>query len=472
MKRSIRNIPLMALVLLIVLTILFVSCGCGTSTGEKCTEDTVFKAQDLFPEPPRPEGQKDVIELACEPIDTVRIGFIGLGMRGSGSVYRYTFIENVEIKAICDVVPENVEKTQKLLKEKGLPKADEYTGAEDWKKICERDDIDLIYVCTHWDLHTPIAVYAMEHGKHVAVEVPGALTIDECWQLVNTAERTRKHCMQLENCNYDFFEIATLNMAQQGLFGEIVHCEGAYIHDLRFLNFDEKAYWNMWRLKHLEKSDGNTYPTHGFGPICHIMNIHRGDKMNHIVSMSTNQFGMTAYAKEKFGEDSDYAKRAYKKGDMNTSLIRTEKGKTIMLQHDVTSPRPYSRLHTVSGTKGFAQKYPQKGIALEPDAHQFLPQDKLDALLKEYAHPIVKDIEEKAKAVGGHGGMDFIMDYRLIYCLRNGLPLDQDVYDAAEWSSIIELSRKSVENQSMPIRIPDFTRGAWKKVNTVTYFKK
>lgn len=460
-----------SLVLLTFLTIFLISCG--TDTDQQLSEDTVFMAQDIFPTPVRPEGQQDVIELSCDPIDTVRIAFIGLGMRGSGAIHRYTFLEGVKIVALCDVVPENVERSQQKLLEKGFPKADEYTGSEDWKTICERDDIDLVYVCTHWDLHTPIAVYAMEHGKHVVTEVPAALTINECWQLVNTAEKTRKHCMQLENCNYDFFEIATLNMAQQGLFGEVVHCEGAYIHDLRWLNFDEEnGYWDMWRLKHLEKTDGNTYPTHGFGPICHIMNIHRGDKMNYITSISSEQFGMTAYAKDKFGEDSDYAKRDYLKGDINTSLIKTENGKTIMLQHDVTSPRPYSRLHTVSGTKGFAQKYPKKGIALEPNAHHFLPQNKLDSLLKLYSHPIVKDIEEKAKEVGGHGGMDFIMDYRLIYCLRNGLPLDQDVYDAAEWSSIIELSVKSVENNSMPVKVPDFTRGSYKKVNTVTYFTK
>ena len=411
----------------------------------------------------------DAIELKCDPIETVRIGFIGLGMRGSGAIARYTQIDHVEIVAICDLVQENIDKCQKIITKNGLPKAAAYSGENDWKKICERNDIDLIYVCTHWELHTPIAVYAMEHDKHVAVEVPAALTIEQCWELVNTAERTRKHCMQLENCNYDFFEMATLNMAQKGLFGEIVHCEGAYIHDLRFLNFDEKGYWDMWRLKHLEKEDGNTYPTHGLGPLCHIMNIHRGDKMNHLVSMSSNQFGMSLYAKNKFGDSSEYAKKTYKKGDMNTTLIKTENGKTILIQHDVTSPRPYSRLHTISGTNGFAQKYPQKGIALEPNAHYFLAEEKLDSLLEEYAHPIVKEIEEKAKEVGGHGGMDYIMDYRLIYCLRNGLPLDQDVYDAAEWSAIIELSRKSVENNSAPIEIPDFTRGAWKKINKVTY---
>lgn len=443
------------------------------ATGQSADPKSLFKPAELFPEPMRPAGQQDVIELACEPIETVRIAFIGLGMRGEGAVHRYTFLEGVEIKALCDVVPENIKKCQKRLKKSGLPKADVYTDADDWKKICERDDIDLIYVCTHWDLHTPIAVYAMEHGKHVAIEVPGGLTIDECWQLVNTAEKTRKHCMMLENCNYDFFEIATLNMAQQGLFGEIVHCEGAYIHDLRWLNFDEEnGYWDMWRLNHLEKTDGNTYPTHGLGPVCHIMNIHRGDKMNYLVSMSTNQFGMTAYAREKFGEDSDYAKRDYRKGDMNTTLVKTAKGKTIMIQHDVTSPRPYSRLHTISGTKGFAQKYPRKGIALEPNGHHYLSETQLDSLVQVYTPGFVKDIEEKAREVGGHGGMDFIMDYRLVYCLRNGLPLDQDVYDAAEWSSIIELSLKSVENNSMPVRVPDFTRGAWKKLDKVTYHLK
>ena len=242
----------------------------------------------------------------------MHVGFIGLGMRGSGAIARYTQIDHVEIVAICDLFQENIDKCQKILSKNGLPKAAAYSGENDWKKICERNDIDLIYVCTHWELHTPIAVYAMEHDKHVAVEVPAALTIEQCWELVNTAERTRKHCMQLENCNYDFFEMATLNMAQKGLFGEIVHCEGAYIHDLRFLNFDEKGYWDMWRLKHLEKEDGNTYPTHGLGPLCHIMNIHRGDKMNHLVSMSSNQFGMSLYAKNKFGDSSEYAKKTYK----------------------------------------------------------------------------------------------------------------------------------------------------------------
>ena len=424
-----------------------------------------------FPEPPREPGVKDVLELRCEPLDTVRIAFIGLGMRGSEAVRRYTFLEGVRVVALCDVVPENVDNANKILVAKGLPRAESYTGPEDWKQVCERADVDLVYVCTHWDLHTPIGVYAMEHGKHVALEVPAALTVKECWQLVNTAEKTRRHCIQLENCNYDFFEMATLNMVQKGLFGEIVHAEGAYIHDLRYLNFnDTTGYWNMWRLKHNALENGNLYPTHGLGPIAHILNIHRGDRMDYLVSVSSGQFGMTAYAKEKFGEDSEYAQTAYLNGDMNTSVIRTLKGKSVMLQHDVTSPRPYSRLHTISGTKGFAQKYPRPGIALEPDGHAFLSDVALDSLLLLYEHPIVREVGLKAKEVGGHGGMDFIMDYRLVYCLRNGLPLDMDVYDAAEWSSIIELSRTSVANSGRPVAVPDFTRGAWEQLSQVTYY--
>lgn len=434
----------------------------------------MFEAREVFSTPQRPAGQTHVLELRTEPIDTVRIGLIGLGMRGQGAVHRLSFIEEAKIVAMVDVVPENVEQALETLRQMGRPEADVYTGAEDWKVVCERNDIDLIYVTTHWDLHAPIAVYAMERGKHVATEIPAALTIDEAWQLVNTAEKTRRHMMMLENCVYDFFEMATLNMAQQGLFGELVHAEGAYIHDLRSMLFAEVGepghYWDMWRLKHNEAKDGALYPMHGLGPLAHALNIHRGDRMEYLVSVSSGQFGLTEYAKDKFGEESDYAQRDYQKGDINTTIIKTARGKTIKIQHDVTSPRPYSRIHMLSGTRGFAQKWPRTGIALEPDAHSYLSDTALDSLLKVYEHPLVKEIGEKARQVGGHGGMDFIMDYRLIYCLRHGLPLDQDVYDAAEWSAVIELSQVSVANQGMPVKIPDFTRGAWDELKTVTYF--
>lgn len=449
-----------------LLCILFLS-GCAVRNGTSKPVKPI-----AFATPARPAGQTDVIELRCASIDTVRIAVIGLGNRGSGAVYRLSFIPTAKVVALCDIQPRYVERAQKTLAKQHKPKADEYTGPEGWKKICERDDIDLIYVATHWDLHTPIAVYAMQQGKHVVTEVPTALTLDECWALVNTAEKTRRHCMMLENCNYDFFELATLNMAQQGKFGEVIHAEGAYIHDLRESNFSDGGYWENWRLRHNAEHTGNLYPTHGLGPIAHILNVHRGDRMEVISSMSTNQFGMTEYARKKFGPDSDKAKQAYKRGDMNTSIIRTVKGKTLMIQHDVTSPRPYSRHHLISGTKGFAQKYPVQSLAFDPNAHEAMSQEAMNKVLNEYEHPIVKDIRAQAEKVGGHGGMDFIMDYRLIYCLNHGLPLDQDVYDAAEWSCLVPLTELSTVNNGAAVAIPDFTRGAWKKLNKVTYYMK
>jgi predicted dehydrogenase len=407
---------------------------------------------------------KNVVGLACEPLEKVRIGFIGLGMRGPDAVDRMMKIEGVEIIALCDLIPERVKSVQELVKKEGRPEAIEYYGSDDaWMKMCERDDIDLIYSCTPWHLHVPNAVYAMKHGKHAAIEVPAATTIKDCWELVNTAEKTRRHCMMLENCCYDFFELATLNIVREGLLGEIIHAECAYIHDLRWLKFDkEKGYQGMWRLKHSIKHTGSLYPTHGVGPVAQIMNINRGDKFDYLSSMSSNQFGMSIYAKEKFGTESPEANQTYKLGDMNTTLVKTNKGRTIMIQHDTTSPRPYSRIHLLSGTKGIAMKWPQQRIALEPEAHSWLKDDEFKTVMEKYEHPLAKKIGEKAKEVGGHGGMDFIMDWRLIHCLRNGLPLDQDVYDAASWSALIELSEISTLNKSKSVDVPDFTRGAWK----------
>lgn len=397
---------------------------------------------------------------AAPKIDKVRIGFIGLGMRGPGAVQRMSFIEGVEIKALCDKIPSKVTSAQKILEKAGLPKAKEYTGENGWKAMIENEDIDLVYICTPWSLHTPMAVFAMKNGKHAATEVPAAVTMDECWQLVETSEKTKKHCMMLENCCYDFFEMLTLNMARNGMFGELVHAEGAYIHDLRDLNFSKNGYEDMWRLKENYR-DGNLYPTHGLGPIAQCLNINRGDQMSHLVSMSSNDFMMSDMAKAKAAEDSFYKEFENKsfRGDMNTTLIRTEKGKTIMVQHDVTSPRPYSRIHLLSGTKGMASKYPKEGIAF---GHGWIKEAEMKDVQSKYTPPIIKHVGEIAKKVGGHGGMDFIMDWRLIDCLRNGLPLDQDVYDAALWSAIGPLSEKSVAKKSRTIDVPDFTRGAWK----------
>lgn len=398
---------------------------------------------------------------AAPKIDTVRIGFIGLGMRGPGAVQRISFIEGVQIKGLCDKYADRATRAQAILQKAGLPAATEYSGEEGWKKMCASPDIDLIYICTPWHLHTPMAVYAMQQGKHVAVEVPAALTLEECWQLVETSEKTRKHCMMLENCCYDFFELLTLNMVRQGLFGELVHAEGAYIHDLLDLNFDKNnGYADMWRLKENMKN-GNRYPTHGLGPIAQCMNINRGDRFDYLTSMSSNDFMMQAHANSLAAKDDFYKPFANKtyRGNMNTTLMHTVKGKTIMVQHDVTSPRPYSRIHLLSGTKGMASKWPSpQRIAF---GHSWLKPDEMKALEDKYTPEIVKKIGELAKKIGGHGGMDFMMDWRLIDCLRNGLPLDQDVYDAAAWSCVIPLSLQSVQKRSSGVDVPDFTRGNW-----------
>ncbi|QMU30554.1 Gfo/Idh/MocA family oxidoreductase [Adhaeribacter radiodurans] len=399
---------------------------------------------------------------AAPKLNTVRLGFIGLGNRGPTHLQHATKLEGVEIKALCDLRPEKVTAAQKLCQTAGS-KPNTYTGKEDeWKKLCEQKDIDLIYIATPWHLHVPMALYAMEQGKHVAVEVPVAKTLEECWQLVETSERTKRHCVILENCCYDFFELLTLNMARQGFFGEIIHGEGAYIHDLLEGNFSKTKYYDMWRLKENFRN-GNLYPTHGLGPIAQIMNINRGDKMDYLVSMSGNDFMMGATAKELASKDEFYRPFATKtyRGNMNTTTIRTSQGRTIMLQHDVTSPRVYSRIHLVSGTKGAAQKYPLPG-RISTGHEDWLPEAELKKLEEKFLPPIVKKVGEMAKQVGGHGGMDFLMNWRLMDCLRNGLPVDMDVYDTATWSAISPLSEQSVAKRSNSVDVPDFTAGAWK----------
>lgn len=413
-------------------------------------------------------GQRfNMCGYAAPKIDKVRIGFIGLGMRGPGAVERMSLIDGVEIVALCDKDPNRAAAQQKKLEKVGRPKAREYSGEDGWKALCESNDIDLVYTCTPWHLHTRIGVYAMNNGKHFATEVPAAKTIDECWQLVETSEKTKKHCMMLENCCYDFFEQLTLNMARQGMFGELVHAEGAYIHNLLDLNFNKKGYADMWRLKENYRN-GSLYPTHGLGPIAQCLNINRGDKFDHLVSLSTNDFQMAEEAKKRSTEDAFYNEFAEKnyRGNMNTTIIKTYNGKTIMVQHDVTSTRPYSRIHLISGTKGVAQKWPSPAkIAI---GESWANQKQMKEYEDKFTTPLVKHIGEIAKTVGGHGGMDFIMDWRLIDCLRNGLPLDQDVYDAAAWSAVAPLSEKSVAKKGRTIDVPDFTRGAWKNNEPVS----
>ena len=430
--------------------------GLGVTGGSLPTETY---ASRILQTPYR--QQFNMSGYAAPKIDTVRIGYIGIGNRGTGALDRIVYLDKVQVKAVCDIRPQQTDIAKKKLE--GTPHTPTvYTGKPDeWKKLCERNDIDLVYICTPWNLHTQMALYAMEQGKHVAVEIPAATTVDDCWKLVETSERTHKHCMMLENCCYDFFELLTLNMARQGFFGEVVHVEGAYIHDILGSFFDKTKRYDLWRLKE-NRRNGNLYPTHGLGPVCQLLDINRGDKMDYLVSMSSNDFMLRARANEMAKNDPEFRLFANQpfRGNMNTTTIRTQKGKTIMLQHDVSSPRPYSRIHLVSGTKASALKYPLPGRIAT--GHDWISEAEMKTLEEKYQPEIVKRVGELAKQVGGHGGMDFLMDWRLIDCLRNGLPLDQDVYDAASWSVIGPLSEKSVANRSNSIDVPDFTGGAWK----------
>lgn len=425
----------------IIITIaIILAAGCVSAAGNK--EYTIKDGRIICNVPAREAGQSDMLEYAAPAIDTVRVGFVGLGMRGPDAVYRFSYIPGVKIAALCDVEPDRVASAQKILKEKGLPEAMELSGPDGWKALCEMKDIDLVYICTDWVHHVMIGKYAMECGKHTAIEVPAANTMEEIWALVNTSEKTRKHCMMLENCVYDFFELTTLNMARQGVFGEILHVEGAYIHNLEpYWN----EYWHNWRMDFNQKNRGDVYPTHGFGPACQLLEIHRKDMLKTLVAMDT---------KSSRGED-------FANGDHTTTMIRTANGKTMQIQHDVTSPRPYNRMYQLTGTQGFANKYPVEGYTIaSEDPHGFITGENKKAVMEKYKHPYVKELEKKAKEVGGHGGMDFIMDYRLIYCLRNGLPLDMDVYDMAEWCCVGPLSALSISNGNIPVEVPDFTRGA------------
>lgn len=427
--------------------------------------------------PARPAGQENVLGLTVPAMDTVRVGFVGIGMRGSDAVARYTYVPGVKITALCDVEADRVEKAQKTLEDRGFPKAAGYSGStEAYKELCDRDDIDLVYICTDWKHHVPIALYAMEHGKNVAIEVPAAASLEDIWALVNMSEKTRKHCMMLENCCYDFFELTALTMAQKGLLGEILHGEGSYHHNLDpFWN----AYWSNWRLDFNQAHKGDVYPTHGLGPVCQVMNIHRGDRFKTLVAMETKTVNGPKHVEAKSGEKCD----DFQNGDVTMTMISTEKGKTILVEHDVMTPRPYSRMYQIVGSDGYVGKYPVQQVCLRENATEgtstdfqnlgrevVYSGDKLNKLLEENRNPILTpELEALAKQVGGHGGMDFIMDYRLIYCLRNGLPLDMDVYDMAEWCCLTELGKISMENGNAPVEVPDFTRGAWNQIQGFSY---
>ncbi|MCX6551737.1 MAG: Gfo/Idh/MocA family oxidoreductase [Acidobacteria bacterium] len=400
----------------------------------------------------------DSLEFRVKPIDPVRIGYVGVGLQGSSHVQNLLHIPGVEIRAVCDIVPEKVARVQQWVVDAGQPKPEGYAnGPEDFKRLCHRNDLDLVYTATPWEWHVPVCVAAMEAGKHAATEVPAAYTIEDCWRLVETAERTHKHCIQMENCCYDRPEMLCLNLVKKGLLGEILHAEAGYCHDLRAIKFENKDE-GLWRLAHSISRNGNLYPTHGLGPVAQCLDINRGDRFDYLVSVSSPSRGLQAYAANTFGATDSRATRTYKLGDVNVSLIQTALGKVITLYHDTNLPRPYSRIHHVQGTQGLFEKYPNR-VYVEGRGKN----DQWDdlAAYQEFDHPLWKTEGDRAKGAG-HGGMDYLEDYRLISALRNGQPLDMDVYDAAAISAVTPLSEQSVARRGAPMAFPDFMKGRWK----------
>lgn len=376
-------------------------------------------------------------QLRCAPLPVVRIGFIGLGARGLKTVERYTDIAGAEIKCLADLSAEAAERANGMLALSGRPVARCFSGPDAWREVCRQDDVDLVYICTDWATHAEMAIEAMERGKHVAVEVPLATTVEDCWRVVRTAERTRRHCFMTENCCYDWFHLATLALAEAGELGTITHCEGAYIHDWRGLLGEDGG---RGFYEESVRQGGNPYPTHAIGPIAQILGFHRHDRMVRLVSMT----GQAA------GRDSSL-------GHTNTTLITTERGVTVMLQFDGTTPRPYSRLQTVCGTRGFVQKYPVPTVQTE----QGLREDKhAEEFMKRHLTTKTARAWQEGQRLGVDNEMNYAMDRRLIYCLQQGLPLDIDVYDAAEWSCLTELTRLSAEQGGVPVDVPDFTLNA------------
>ena len=428
------------------------------------------------------------LPLSLPPMDEVRWAFIGVGARGMGHFRTALQLKNARITAVCDTRRENLDAALAAFAEKGdKPSPDVYESADDWLRVLARDDVDAVVISTAWQQHAAMAVAAMQAGKHTFIEVPAAVSVDECWQLVDTAEATGVHCMMLENCNYGREELMLLNMVRQGLFGEVLHAEAAYFHELREQLFEDEHGEGSWRTYHHANGQGNLYPTHGVGPVAHCMDVNRGDGFDYLVSMSSPARGRQLFARAHFSEDHKWNRiEKWNCGDVNTSLIKLFSGKTMMVQWDETTPRPYSRHNYLQGTRGAFGGFPNR-IALDyaldelPEAvrastrkttkgrtnfHEW--DTHLEPWYYAYDHPLWKRIGADAEEHGGHGGMDYIMMWRVQQCLLAGKPLDQSVYDAALWSVIAPLSRASVEAGSAPQKFPDFTRGKWKTTPPVS----
>jgi len=435
----------------------------GLPIKESYSKDEIDRHLERITASRKPKG-KSVMNLKVDPIKEVKVALIGLGNRGMGHLKQLNAIApKAKVVAICDIRESQTDAAKAFLKKNGK-KAKVYTGKADaWKEMVARDDVDLVIISTPWDDHVPMSVEAMNNGKHVAVEVPASMTWEGCWQIVDAAEENQVNCMMLENVCYGDEELWILNMVHQGVFGTLTHAEAAYIHDLRSLMFSETYYYNQWRIRHHIRQDGNLYPTHGLGPVAQYLGIDRGDRFDYMVSMSSPQAGLEEYSLTVKNDNEFFNRHDFTRGDMNSSLIKTAKGRSILVQHDVVTPRPYSRINALAGTKAFHEGYPSRlSMNSHHHGHRWLDDEKYKEMRQKYKHPIWDSLKDEIAKNGGHGGMDFVQTYRLIDCLNRGLPLDMDVYDGVSWSSVVPLSKISIDLGSIPIKFPDFTRDRWK----------
>ncbi len=415
--------------------------------------------------PSRASGAKYMGDFAAPKLEKVKVAIIGVGARGSGHITQLATIEGVEVVGICDLNEGRAKRSESNVKSKGhSPKL--YFGEENvWQKMLAETRPDAVFIATPWQLHGPQAVACMKAGAHTFVEIPIALTIKEMWEIIDTSESTGRHCMLMENVNYGREELLYLNMVRQGVIGELLHGEAAYIHELRGqMNGGNST--GSWRTLHYANRNGNLYPCHGLGPVAQYMSLARGeDNFRRLVSFSSPARGRKLWAEKSTNlTNPEFKTLDYPCGDMNTSIIKTTLGRTIMVQWDETSPRPYSRHNLIQGTKGTLKGFPN-GMAIEgmtKSFHEWTNSEEFNAIAEKYEHPLFKRMGELSKKMGGHGGMDFLMLFRIIECLRNGLPLDQNVYEGCFWSSVAPLSEKSIKEDGMPQDFPDFTRGNWK----------
>lgn len=393
--------------------------------------------------------RRHLLEMTAPPIPIVHVGIIGLGHRGMKALDRYAIVRGADIIALADHQPKSLEEANRRLRESGRPQATAYCGNSAHRQLMANKDIDLVYICTEWGNHAQLALMAMAAGKHVAVEVPAAMTVHECEMIIQASLDSGRHCMMLENCVYDTFASSVRVMAQKGLMGRITHCEGAYIHDLNHEVDERGGLRHYWMARETLSQPGNAYPTHAMGSIAFLLNLHRGDRMDSLVSMTSRGDGL--------------------RGRVSNTLIHTIQGRTILLQHDIGTPRPYSRLQTVCGTLGYAQKYPLPTIRLK-EMDTAVTGDKALVLAQSFQERGVAEWFRDGQDQHSPNVMNHVMDCRLIHCLNSGLPLDMDVFDAAEWSAIIELSAQSVSEGGRPIPVPDFTRGNWDVLSSHRFY--